>query len=150
MRHWRLNNPEYKKREAKYFQDNKKTLQLKRTKKHRQRYKQDPIYRIKDILRSRLLKAIKKNLKSGSAVRDLGCSVEQLKLYLESKFQPGMTWDNYGKGCDKWNIDHVKPLAFFDLFDTEQIMLACHYSNLQPIWEKDHYIKTQQEFYVSF
>src|SRR5208283_3555102 len=37
-------------------------------------------------LRSRLYKAIKNNQKSGSAVRDLGCSIEFLKQHLEAQF----------------------------------------------------------------
>ncbi len=88
-------------------------------------------------LRKRLQKALKGNFKSGSAVEDLGCSISELKLYLENQFEPDMSWDNYGE----WHIDHIHPLSGFDLSDPEQIRKACHYMNLQPLWARDNQSK---------
>ena len=87
-------------------------------------------------LRQRLCKAIDGNYKAGSAVNDLGCTVEQLKQHLESKFSPGMSWDNWR--IDGWHIDHIKPLASFDLTDRKQFLEACNYTNLQPLWATDN------------
>ena len=98
------------------------------------RYRTDLLFRLKALLRDRLNKALKHNFKSGSAVRDLGCSVEFLKQHLESQFQEDMTWKNYGQ----WHIDHKKPLASFDLTDRKQFLKACHYTNLQPLWAADN------------
>jgi hypothetical protein len=89
-----------------------------------------------------LKSAIKGNFKIGSAVNDLGCSIEQLKQYLESKFLLGMTWDNWT--TDGWHIDHIKPLASFDLTDKKQFLEACHYTNLQPLWATDNIIKSDK------
>ena len=89
---------------------------------------------IKDVLRSRLNSAIKRDQKSGSAVKDLGCTIEELKLYLESQFEDNMSWDNHGE----WHIDHIKPLASFDLTNEEELKKACNYTNLQPLWAKDN------------
>lgn len=91
-------------------------------------------------LRSRLSIAVNNNQKAGSAVRDLGCSIEQLKKHLESKFEPGMSWDNYGYWG--WHIDHVVPLSAFDLNNPEQFKKACHYTNLQPLWSNDNFKKS--------
>jgi hypothetical protein len=86
--------------------------------------------------------AIKNNQKIGSAVKDLGCSIEELKIYLESKFQEGMSWDNWSlKG---WHIDHIKPLASFDLTDRNQLIQAYYYTNLQPLWAKDNMAKSDK------
>lgn len=93
-------------------------------------------------LRVRLRCAVGRGTKKGSAVRDLGCSVAECKAYLESKFQSGMTWENYGK--DGWHIDHIKPLSAFDLSDREQLIQACHYSNLQPLWAVDNRRKSDK------
>ena len=91
-------------------------------------------------LRGRLWMAIKNSQKAGSAVSDLGCSIPELKEYLEKQFQPGMAWDNWSpKG---WHIDHRKALDNFDLKDRQQFLEACNYSNLQPLWAKDNLIKS--------
>lgn len=90
-------------------------------------------------LRSRLYDALKNNQKIGSAVSDLGCSIEELKVHLESKFQLGMTWNNWTK--DGWHIDYIRPLASFDLTDKNQVKEACKYINLQPLWAEDNLSK---------
>ena len=100
------------------------------------RFHNDIQYKIGSKLRRRLKSALKTNQKVGSAVSDLGCSIEDLKKYLESKFQDGMSWDNYG--FYGWHIDHILPLASFDLTDREQFLKACHYTNLQPLWALDN------------
>ena len=41
-----------------------------------------------------------------------------------------MTWGNYGKF---WEIDHILPLASFDLTDREQFLRSIHWTNLQPL-----------------
>ena len=76
--------------------------------------------------------------KDGSFVRDLGCSLDAFRVYLESHFNPGMTWDNYGRGPGKWNLDHITPLVAFDLTNREQFLTAAHYSNYQPMWSEEN------------
>jgi hypothetical protein len=98
----------------------------------------DPHKRIGFALRSRLRFRLRLTGLSSSktAIKYLGCSIEELKSYLESLFEPGMTWENYGlKG---WHIDHKIPLAAFDLTNSEHLKIVCHYCNLQPLWAKDN------------
>lgn len=94
------------------------------------------VERLKNDLRVRLNRALKGSKKTGSAVRDLGCTIEELKKHLESKWQEGMTWDNHS--IDGWHIDHIRPLASFDLTDPVQLKQACSYTNLQPLWAEDN------------
>ena len=107
---------------------------------HKNRLKNNVNYRLTKSLRNRTFNAIKGNYKSGSAVRDLGCSISAFKVYLESKFKLGMTWDNWSSVG--WHIDHKRPLSSFDLTDRVQFLEACHYTNLQPLWAEDNLKKS--------
>lgn len=106
----------------------------------RNRIATDPQFRLACALRTRLVVAVREDSKSGSAVRDLGCTIAELKAHLESKFQPGMTWENWS--LHGWYIDHIRPLASFDLTDREQLLQAVHYTNLQPLWATDNIRKS--------
>lgn len=95
--------------------------------------------RIRETLRARLNVAIKDNYKNGSAVKDLGMPIILFKLYIASKWKPGMCWNNYGR--TGWHLDHIKPLASFDLTNREEFLKSCHYSNYQPLWAKENLSK---------
>lgn len=98
--------------------------------------KTDPYYRLGQNLRRRLHKILGVRSKSNRCQTFLGCSVQDLRRHLESKFQPGMTWENYG--FTGWHVDHIMPLAAFDLTDPMQQAEAFHFTNLQPLWAKDN------------
>jgi len=100
----------------------------------KRKYWNNTQFRLKVVLRSRLNDALKNKNKKGSAVALLGCSIAEAVQHLESQFQDGMRWENYGE----WHIDHRKPLASFDLEDSLQLAEACHYMNLQPLWAVDN------------
>lgn len=89
---------------------------------------------IKRKVKTRLKKALRGNSKIGKTVELLGCTIPELRQYLESLFEPNMSWDNYGA----WHIDHIRPCASFDLTDPEQQKLCFHYTNLQPLWAEDN------------
>lgn len=103
---------------------------------HKNRVIHDVQYRLSKNLRCRLYRALERNFKAGSAVKDLGCSVAEFKDYLESMFKDGMSWDNYGRGG--WHIDHIRPLSSFDLTNREEVVIACHYTNMQPLWAAEN------------
>jgi len=107
-----------------------------------ERMPRDPNFRIASNLRKRLLMAVRSDQKAGSAVRDLGCTIEQFRRYIESLWLPGMTWETYGR--NGWHFDHIVPLSSFDLTDPEQFKKACHYTNLQPLWAADNIRKSNK------
>lgn len=119
----------------KNFQKNKTEIYKKRN----ERYKKDPHTKIRLLLHGRLKSAVKKGLKDESSRKLLGCTIPEFKLYLESKFKDGMSWDNHGKFG--WHIDHIKPCALFDLTDPEQQKICFHYTNTQPLWAKENHTK---------
>ena len=88
-------------------------------------------------LRSRLWYALKKNKKSQKTIKLLGCTILELKQYLEKQFKPGMSWDNHGT----WHVDHIKPCCTFDLSKPEEQCKCFNYTNLQPLWAVDNFKK---------
>lgn len=108
----------------------------------KERSKKDLNFKLSRILRNRLYCALKSNFKSGSAVSDLGCSVDFFKAFIEKQFKPGMTWNNWGSGEGKWQIDHIVPLFSFNLSDIKELQKACNFSNMQPLWYEEHIDKT--------
>jgi hypothetical protein len=106
----------------------------KRNSEARLRRLSDPEYRITHNLRMRLNRAVKGTARADSTCDLLGCKIDFYIQYLESKFLPGMTFENYGK----WHIDHIKPCASFDLSDPEQQRACFHYTNTQPLWMIDN------------
>jgi hypothetical protein len=100
----------------------------------KERLTSDTAFRLRLYLRNRLNGAVRNGYKAGSAVRDLGCSIDDFKEYIAGLFEPGMSWDNWGK----WHLDHIKPLASFNLTDREQFLKACHYTNIRPLWANDN------------
>lgn len=110
--------------------------------KQRLRRKLDANFRLSSNLRNRICCAIKGKHKQKKTMELLGCSLEDFKIYLESKFETGMTWENYGRGVDKWEVDHIMPCAIFDLTKPEHQKRCFHFSNLQPLWRKDNRTKS--------
>ncbi len=81
-------------------------------------------------LRSRIHQSLRKKSISTNTLRLLGCSLAELMTHLESQFADNMSWDNYGT---LWHVDHIIPLASFDLTNREHLRAACHWTNLQPL-----------------
>lgn len=79
--------------------------------------------------------------KTDSVLKLLGCSIPDFRIYIESKFDVGMSWENYGRGHDKWHLDHIVPCAIFDLTNPEHQSRCFHFSNYQPLWEPQNLSK---------
>jgi hypothetical protein len=139
---WRSSRkPEKAAYDAQYVKTHREEFNARHRKYAAEQRISNPNFRLGEALRIRLNAAVAKNWKSGSAVADLGCSIGEFKTYLKSKFQPGMTWENWGRGPNCWHIDHVIPLSAFDLTNRQHLVLACYYMNLQPLWERDNLTK---------
>lgn len=140
---WRENNLERHRANSRaYYYENKTEVLKKTAVRHKARLQVDVNYKIAAYLRTRTYNALHSGWKAGSAIKDLGCTVEELRVHLESIFQPGMSWDNHA--VHGWHIDHILPLASFDLSDPEQFKIAVNYKNLQPLWAEDNLIKSSK------
>jgi hypothetical protein len=122
----------------KWRRENRERYLELRGKRKKERYKSDPNYKLKSNMISRTNLALKENKKSGRTEELLGCTIDYLKIYLESKFEEGMNWEERSK----WHIDHIRPCSSFDLSNAEQQRLCFHYTNLQPLWATDNIKKS--------
>jgi hypothetical protein len=116
-------------------------VKVRKNERQKERRAEDLNFRIAKSLRTRLWHSVKNGQKIGSAVEDLGCSIDEFRFYLEKQFNSGMTWENWGRGLGRWHIDHIVPLSWFDLKNREQLLSACNYKNLQPLWSEENLSK---------
>lgn len=137
-----------------YYRNHGLTLEKKKAKRktvaHQiwsKNYRGQSHVRIADSCRTRINTAIKLyNLnKTKHSIEYLGCDIDFLIEYLQSKFKEGMTWDNYGE----WHIDHILPCCSFDLTKQEEVDKCFHYTNLQPLWAQDNLSKASKDKEIS-
>ena len=99
---------------------------------------ENPMTNLQCNLRRRMAHVIRVGSDRPHSAELTGCTGKELRAYLESQFQDGMTWENYGS---KWHVDHKRPIASFDLSNMEQVRACFYYTNLQPLWAHDNLAK---------
>lgn len=148
---YRIKNAEYLRQQKKeYKRKNKNILRDKYNKYQKERWHNDPQYK----LRMRISSYIRNNLvKDGSISDYLPYSIEELKKHLESQFEPWMNWNNWGsykvsewddndKTTWKWQIDHIIPHSLFTYSSMkDKSFIKCWaLSNLRPLSAKKNLI----------
>jgi hypothetical protein len=153
-RRWKAKNKEKVKASRKTYHEKNRDVSLEQSLEWRRKnrdkvraykktsYQMNPQVRTATILRNRIRKAFKEAgvMRRSNTAALLGCTVEEARRRIEATFQPGMSWENQGL----WHIDHIKPLAGFDLSDPVQALAACHYTNLQALWAADNLRKSDK------
>jgi hypothetical protein len=159
-KYYELNRSEIIKKKKVYRDNNKEIIKEKRNiseafrkdeiKKRKNEYvknrvKTDKLFKVRVNVSSLIRetfknKKFKKNTKTASI---LGCSFEQFKQYIESKWESWMNWDNYGNPKDgviepnkTWDLDHIIPIATAKTED--DVIRLNHYTNLQPLCSYDN------------
>jgi hypothetical protein len=96
----------------------------------------DPVFKASVKMRAMLRRILTSTgqIKRGSSREMMGYGGEELRVHLESLFQPGMTWDNYGE----WHIDHKIPVSMLTMFGICDPAFINALSNLQPMWAIDN------------
>jgi hypothetical protein len=134
VEHYQNNILEYKLNHKIYRDNNKdKIREIAKTYTKNKR-NDDILFKLKHNLRVRIKEYLKsKNItKKNKTFEFVGCTPEMLKQHLESKFEYGMTWENYGK----WEIDHKIPLS--QATNINELYNLNYYLNLQPMWKHDN------------
>jgi len=127
------------KRQAKYrlkYAQNRDACIARVVRRQKERYATDPVYAAMKRMRTRLRDAFRSQRvqKRNQAKFFFGCDAKELRSHLESQFLPGMNWENRSE----WHIDHIIPIAAFNLKDKAQCLACFHYTNLRPIWAADN------------
>ena len=135
---YKLNNKEYIRIKSKEYSQ-RPEVQNRARERVRYRLKNDPIFRLKSSVRTRIYLYVKRGLAKKTLPTSvlIGCSWEFLKIHLEKRFKQNMNWDNYGK----WHIDHHRPMASFNLFKQKELLECCNFSNLRPLWASENLSK---------
>lgn len=107
---------------------------------NRNRRATDVLFRV----RTNLSRLVRTSMRRGGYKKDsttsiiLGCSYIEFKLFIESKWEDWMNWDNYGlyNGELKygWDLDHIIPIS--SGLSKEDMIKLSHYTNYQPLCSK--------------
>lgn len=126
----------------KYYEENKEKINKRNVKYIKNRLKKDSVFKLKFNIRSLIRGSFKRGKnqfrKDAKTEEILGCTIEEFRIYIESKLKKGMTFDNYGE----WHLDHIIPLA--NAKTREDIIKLNHYTNFQPLWAKDNLKKSSK------
>lgn len=125
-----------KKQASEYYYKVRGTPEFRQSRNEYQKNKEanNLYYRLSRRLRNRLYHALRSKQwsKNNHFTKYIGCDQATLIKHLESQFNSGMSWLNYGE----WHIDHINPLA--SATSEEHMYSLCHYTNLQPLWGIDN------------
>lgn len=134
---WEEENKEQRKEYLKKYREGYKD---KRNNDIKHRVKNDPLFKLTISVRSLINDSFKRKhyLKNDKTEEILGCDFNTFKIYIESKFEPWMNWENKGNPKDgifelnkTWDIDHVIPIS--SALTEEDIIKLNHYTNLKPL-----------------
>lgn len=113
----------------------------------KKRYVQDPAFRIKEVHRLRAGKFIKRTIAGAKGNRVcstrvlLGCTRLQLMEHIQDMFRDGMNWNNHGT---IWHVDHIRPIASFNMLNESDQRACFHYTNLQPLLKAENQLKSDR------
>jgi len=145
---YRERNPEKSKQSSKEYKNRNKDKVKKYANSYKKRRREldafkkatDPLYSLKYKIRSSITKIFSRKglVKNKKTLEILGCSYEEFKEYIESKFESWMNWNNRGKYNGElsygWDIDHIIPIHTAKT--EEDIIRLNHFTNLQPLCSK--------------
>jgi len=123
--------------------NNKSKVYYENNKEHYKNYREENKDKIKEVQQEyyqknkdeRKIIKQKGYVKTDKTIDILGCTYNEFIKYLETKFEPWMSWDNYGlyNGTPNygWDIDHIIPTSSATTED--ELLKLNHYTNLQPL-----------------
>jgi hypothetical protein len=137
-RNYHIKNKErLKELDSKWRDENKDKIKENKRQYISHKRNTDILFKIKDrlsgLIRNSIISKGYKKLHKTETI--LGCTIQEFKDYIENRFLEGMTWENHGE----WHLDHKTPVSWGK--SENEIYELNHYSNFQPLWEKDNLSK---------
>jgi len=123
-----------------YRLKNLETLKIKKREWKQKSIKNNPLIKLRHRISGNITAAFRRSnsIKPNTTTNILCCSFEEFKKHIESKFEPWMTWDNYGNPKDgiyepnkTWDLDHV--IASSKASTEKELLELNHYTNFQPL-----------------
>lgn len=130
------NIEKFKAKDKKYYDENKRKIQLKQLEYTRTRRQYDHLFRINLSLRARLHGIIKRKTFPFSKL--ISANSDHIREWFEYQFDDYLNWDNYG---NEWQIDHLIPVTHFDCSNEKEAQLCFHWTNLRPLRCKENNVK---------
>lgn len=127
--------------------------------KFRTRYREDPEFNLRQRIRASfkrkrqglrlgdlLRAAVAREGASPTAEAFIGYAASDLREHLQRQFTKGMTWPRFCAG--EIHIDHIVPLAAFDLSNVDELRAAWALPNLRPIWAAENLAKAGRRAFL--
>ena len=139
------NNPEKNRIRVNRFRKNNIEKCRSRERELYQERKNNAVYKLNRAMKGSIWQALrhKKVSKNGANWESLvGYKKQDLIDHLESQFEDGMSWDNYGK----WHIDHIVPKSLFEYETPYEVgfKICWGLNNLQPLWAQENMAKSNK------
>jgi len=128
-------NIKYRKENAEKITNSRRIL--------RQKYSEDPRFRIMHNTQSRVRHYLKSNGQTKNIKTEelIGCNNQYLKEWLEYQFDDTMSWNNYGQ---YWHIDHVKPCNSYDATCHDDLKECFNWRNMRPLKGSENISKSSK------
>lgn len=159
---YQKDNPELvKERRQKYYQKNKERIlehqkhysslpEVKKMKceREKKRRNENPSYKIQTNVSRMVRLYLNKNkgTKKSRLWSALPYSPQELREHLENQFEEWMTWENYGTGEGRWNIDHIHPQSLlpYDSLEHPNFLKCWALENLRPLCSLENTSKSNK------
>lgn len=65
---------------------------------------------------------------SSAYARYFGLDIEFFREWIAIQFKDGLSWENF---AEKWQFDHIVPVAYFDFTNEEDLLLCWNFINIR-------------------
>jgi len=146
IENWRIENVDkFQSGRKNYYEKKKEEIKKKNYEYCKTRKSTDPLYKLSRGIRALILISFRNQFttKSKKTIEILGCSFDEFKSYLESKFDDKMNWENQGT---YWHMDHIIPISSAQT--EEDVYRLNHYTNFQPLYWEDNLKKSNKVYEI--